>query len=193
MRFSKSHAVVAAGLTAILPPGVTGCSFSSSHESTSTVSTSVTDENGVTETTETTTTDNNGDVETNTSTDTIIDISSWTDAWIGTTDAGQTMFYAQSPDGGAQGVFAIYDPETNEVMGVVGDNTTNEAGDEVECVDAYSGKSVDMVIREQNDDNTLVINVGAEYGDTTMSPVSMDDFLDQLAAVDVNNVVLSAE
>ena len=191
MRLSKHNAVVAAGLTAILSLGVTGCSFSSSHESSSSVSTSVTDENGVTETTETTTTDTDGNVETTTTTNKIIDISDWTDAWIGQTDAGQTMFYAQSPDGGAQGVFAVYDPETDEVMGVVGDNSVNEEGDEVTCVDADSGKSVDMVIREQDDDNTLVINVGEEYGDTVMTPVSMDDFLDELAAVDVNGVVLS--
>jgi hypothetical protein len=61
----------------------------------------------------------------------VIDISSWTDAWIGQTDNGQTMFYAQSPDGGAQGVFAVYDPQTTQIIGVVGDNTTTEEGDEV--------------------------------------------------------------
>lgn len=190
MRFSKSHAVVAAGLTAVLSLGITGCSFSSSHESTSTLSTSVTDENGVTETTETTTTDNNGEVETTTSTDTTIDISSWEAAWIGTTDAGQTMFFAQSPDA-SQGVFAIYDPSTDETMGVVGDRDDTDEDDEVSYTDATSGKSVDIVIREQNDDGTAVINVGEEYGDTTLDPVSIDDFLDQLSAVDVNGEVLT--
>ena len=189
MRFSKLRAVAAAGLAAVLTLGVTGCSCSS--ESTSTVSTSVTDENGVTETTETTTTNTDGEVETSTTTNMVIDISSWTDAWIGQTDNGQTMFYAQSPDGGAQGVFAVYDPQTTQIIGVVGDNTTTEEGDEVTCTDVYSGDTVTMVIREHDDDNTLVINVGEEYGDTTLSPVTMDEFLSELSSVDLNGDILT--
>lgn len=190
MLYSKSRMIVAAGLTAVLSLGVAGCSFSSSHESTSTVSTSVTDENGVTETTETTTTNTDGDVETTTETSKTVDISSWTDAWMGTADGGQQVFFAQSPDA-AQGVFAFYDPATSEIFGVVGNNSVNEDGDEVTTTDIFDGSTVTMVIREQDDDGTVVLNVGAEYGDITLSTVSMDDFIDQLTAVDVNGEILT--
>ena len=191
MRSHRHSIILAAGLAGALALGGVGCSFSSSHESTSSVSTSVTDENGVTETHESTTTETDGVTETTESDSLTIDIEDWTDAWIGEAEGGQTIFYAESPDGGKQGLFAVYDPSDSSVEGVVGDNHTDEEGDAVQTVDVYSGDSVTMVIRDRGDDGSITINVGDPYGDARLDPVSMDEFIERLSAVDVNGDVLT--
>ena len=88
--------VAAAGKPSIIRRLVPArCSVSSSSESSSTLETSVTDEQGNTTTTKTTT---DSDGNTTTETTKTLSIGDWVDEWMGKTDKGYEVYYAQAPD-----------------------------------------------------------------------------------------------
>lgn len=185
----KRHFIVAAGLATILTLGC--CSCSASHESTTTVSTEFTSEDGTTDSTTTTTTEKDGEVETTTEDETIIDVADWEDAWMGETTRGYQVFFAQSPDGGAQGMLVIYDPETETLEAFVGENTTDEEGTYVTTTDAANGSSFTMGIIEQDEEGNLVLDMSDDYGQATLEPCGMDTLLEAVQEIDVNGTVIA--
>ena len=192
MRHSKASIIVSAGLAGILAFGICGCSASSSSESSSTISTEVTDEDGNTTTTETTSTTKDGETETTTTTNKTLEIGDWEDAWMGETSNGHTVLYAQSPDGGAQGMMVIYNPADETLESFVGENTNieNEDGHYVKTTDAGNGSTMTVEILSQDEENNIKLNLGDEYGTVEIKPVSMDELIAELTKIDVNGQVI---
>ena len=188
---AAKNIMVAAGLAGILAVGTCGCSASS--ESSTTVTTSGTHEDGTTEettTTTTTTTDSEGtSTETTTQESVTIDITDWTSGWIGDSDTGYHILYAEDPENGAQALLVIADPESGEYLHFVGKNT-NEDG-VVTITDVGNGDYFTYGIGEQNSDGAAELLLGDTYGTAQLTQVDIDTFIDELQNVDTDGVIVS--
>lgn len=179
--------IITAGFAAIL--ALCGCSVS--HESSTTVTTSVTDESG---TTQTTTTEVNTSVGTDgvsadasTTSDTIINVDDWEWGWIGTSSTGYPVFYAEAPTGD-QAILVIEEGE-GDLLAFVGDLTMDE--DEISTVtDIANGMRFNFYLVGQ-DGETVTLDLGDEYGMVDLIPYEMADFLAELAAIDINSQVIA--
>lgn len=189
MRKNATRAAVCVGLAGVIALGTCGCSVSS--ESETAISTEVTDEDGTTRTTETTTTEKDGETETTTTESTVIDVADWENAWYGQTAKGHDVYYAQSPDGGSQGMLVIYDPETETLESWVGNNTSDTEGTYVTTTDAVNGSSFTFGVISLDDDDNLQMDMGDEYGTAELSLVEIDELLEMIAKVDVNGQVIA--
>lgn len=191
MRSSKTSLMLTSGLAVALSFSICACSFNSS--STTSVSTEVTSEDGTTE-------KNSAEMSTSVGTDgvsastsssssTIIDIADWESGWIGTSTTGETIFYAESPEGGAQGVLVFYNPTTKAIESYVGTNSSAD-GVYVTTTDAGNGAGYTFKIGEQNGDGVVELIFDEDHGTATLQQVAMDEFISQLTAVDTEGKVI---
>ena len=182
----KKSVVVSAGLACMLVLGTLGCSVSS--ESTTSTEVSVTDEDGTTTTTKTeasasASSDEGVNADASTTTATTISIADWEAAWAGTSENGYDVYYAQAPEGTNQALIAVYNPETEELLSVVGgyemvdENalTITDINDE--------GLSFTFTILDQGDDYAE-LDLGEEFGTAKLDLCAMDELIDALKAID---------
>ncbi|MBP3892662.1 MAG: hypothetical protein J6D34_01315 [Atopobiaceae bacterium] len=167
----SNNIIAATGLACILVFGACGCSFSSTSESTSTVETSVTDEEGNTTTTKTTT---GSDGTTTTETTESLAIGEWTDAWIGSTEEGYDVYYAQSPDG-TQAFLVLHNESKNDIDSFIG-NTENPEEDIV-TVYGQNEKFTFQVVETGDNLDSLTLWFGDDYGTASMTRCSLDELV----------------
>lgn len=191
MRSSKISLVLSSGLAVALSLSICACSFNSS--STTSVSTEVTSEDGATEKNSAEVTTSVGtdgvSASTSTSSSTTIDIADWESGWIGTSTTGETVFYAESPEGGAQGVLVFYNPTTKAIESYVGTNSSAD-GVYVTTTDICNGSGYTFMIGEQNNDGVVELIFDEDHGAATLQQVSIDEFISQLASVDTEGKVV---
>lgn len=191
---SSRNTILATGLACILALGTMGCSVSSESKTTTEVST--TDEDGTTtttttETTSSTSSDEGTSSETTTETTTVIDMSEWTDAWMGDSDKGFKVFYAQSPTDSAeaQALIAVYKPETKEIVKCLGTFTVPKEG-WLLVEDAGNSDTFQFGISDETSAGAK-LDLGDEFGIADVKPTPFDEFIQELRAVDVNHTVIS--
>lgn len=187
----RKNVIVSASLACLLAVGTLGCSMSS--ESSSKAEVSVTDEDGTTTTTtsETSTsasTDDGVTTESSTTTSKTIDANDWTDAWMGSSDKGYDVYYAQAPQGTAQAMIVVYNPETQELISVVGSYEVPEQGVVVITDVADENVSFQLTAEEETEDGA-VLDLGDEFGIATLDVCTMDELIDAVQKVDVNGEV----
>ena len=179
--------IVAAGLAGILALGTCGCSASSSSSSSSTLETSVTDEEGTTTTTKTTT---DSDGNTTTETSTRLEMGEWVDAWMGTSDKGYDVFYAQAPDG-TQAFLVLHNEDADDTEVFIGETEFPEE----DLVTVYGQESkFTFQIREadeEHDDVTLWC--GDDYGTVEIERCDLDDLAEAVHEFDPDGVILSVD
>ena len=174
--------VVAAGLACTVLLG--GCSTSS--ETTTEVSTTV---DGKTTTTTTgTTSEDGGAAETAANTSVTLDINDWTDSWMGHSDVGYDVFYAQAPEGTQRAFLMIYDPDSETLESWVGDYEVPEEG-YVLITDAGNGAGFGFTVVEQ-DEGHVALDLGEEYGVAELDTCDFGDFIDTIRQVDVHHQVI---
>lgn len=161
------------------------CSMSS--ETTTEIST--TTDGKTTTTTTTTTSENGGASETTTDTSITIDLNDWTDAWMGSSDAGYDVFYAQAPEGTPQALLVIYDPNSETIESWLGDYEVPEQG-YVVITDAGNGSSFGLTAVEEDAEHAI-LDLGEEYGMADLDVCEFPDFIQAIRQIDVNNQVLN--
>ena len=166
-----------------LTVAVSGCSASS--ESTTTVTTSVTND----DTTESTTSEVSTSVGTegvsadaNVTSSTTVNIDDWECGWIGTSSTDSTVYYAESPESD-QAVLAIADANYDSLLSFVGPLSMDEDG--ISTVEDPSGNSFGFALLDQ-DGESATLDLGEEFGEVTLTPYEMPDFISALQEADVD-------
>lgn len=185
--YTSKNLAITVGLAAII--ALCGCS--ATHESSTTVTTSVTSEDGTTETSTTEVSTSVGtdgiSADASTTTDTIINVDSWEWGWIGTSSTGYPVFYAEAPTGD-QAVLVIEEGE-GDLLAFVGELTMDE--DEISTVtDSANGMGFNFLLVGQ-DGETVTLDLGEDYGIVDLTPYEMPDFLAELAEIDINGQVIA--
>ena len=181
----SNNIIVATGLACALVFGACGCSVSSSSESTSTVETSVTDENGDTTTTTTTV---GSDGTTTTETVKRLEIGEWTDAWMGSTDKGYDVFYAESLDG-SQAFLVLHSESDTDWF--IGDTENPEEG----LVTVF-GQDASFTFQIKEADtgyDKLTLWFGDDYGTATLTRCNLDELVEGVHEFDPDGKILSVE
>lgn len=179
--------IVSTGLAGILALGVCGCSFSSSSKTE--VSTSSTDEGGTTTTT-TTTTETSTEDGTSTTTETTttsdsdrMDMSEWTNYWMGTSTAGYDVYYSESPSG-EEAFLVLRNAEKNDLLSYIGSVESPEEN-------VYTIKGAEHMFTfvvedvDKNADN-LTFNLGDDCGTVEVKRCTVDEFVDAIHEFDTN-------
>ena len=94
------------------------------------------------------------------STDKAVAVSSFANAWMGASDLGETLYYAESADG-LQGCLVVYNPETNEYVSFVGDTSVSD-DNMVTITDIQSGLSITFGVKAADDGGNVVIDLGQQ-------------------------------
>lgn len=166
MRYPKLFNVAVSGAIA-LSLGLAGCSSSSTTTTEVTTEETTTADDGTTSTTTTTETTTDGKTETTTTTtdsktsassDTI-DVDSWTDAWMGTSDKDEYFYYAESPDGSFGAMVILND--NDEYWRYVGPTSSTKEG-YVVITDAESGASVTFEVTAADEEGNVEIDLGKD-------------------------------
>ena len=103
-----------------------------------------------------------------------VNVSTWTDAWMGVSDKGETFYYAESPDG-TQGAMVVYDPSTNDYVSFVG-NTSNPQEGYVRIDDVKSGLSLQFEVTAGDEEGNVVIDLG-EQGNAVLAKCAIDEVM----------------
>lgn len=189
---SSRNVILSTGLACVLALGAMGCS--ASVETTTKTEISTTDEEGTTTTTttESTTgasTEDGVTSETTTETSTTFNISEWEDGWIGESDKGYKIFYAQAPQGTTQAMVVMQNLETNELLSIMGEYTVPDEGVVALTSASGNGDNATIVVTNQTAEGAT-FDIGSEFGKTDAKKVPFAEFLDELRAADPNHEVL---
>ena len=110
-----------------------------------------------------------------------VDISSWTNAWMGVSDKGETFYYAESPDG-SQGAMVVYDPSTNNYVSFVGNTSTPQDG-YVRIDDIQSGNALQFEVTAADKEGDVVIDLG-DQGNAVLAKCEISEVLDCIKKID---------
>lgn len=188
---SSRNVILSTGLACVLALGAMGCS--ASVESTSTTEVSTTDEDGTTTTTTTETktgadTENGVTNESSTESSVVISLSEWEDGWIGNSDKGYKVFYAQAPSGTKQALLVIQDPNTQELYSFLGNYEVPQQG-VVAITDAGAGNKATVVASDETAEG-VTLDLGSDFGKAECKTTPFDEFIAELKKVDTEHQVL---
>ena len=110
-----------------------------------------------------------------------VDVSSWTDAWMGVSDKGETFYYAESPDG-TQGAMLVYDPSTNKYVSYVG-STSQPAEHYVRITDIQSGNALQFEVTAADEAGNVVIDLG-ELGKAVLAKCDISEVMKCFQTID---------
>lgn len=109
-----------------------------------------------------------------------VDVSSWTSAWMGASDKGETFYYAESPDA-SQGAMLVYDPSTNKYVSYVGAISQPEEG-YVRITDIQSGNALQFEVTA-GDDEGVVIDLG-DLGNAVLAKCEISEVMKCIQNID---------
>lgn len=179
--------VAAAGLACILAFGTCGCSVSSSSESSSTLETSVTDEQGNTTTTKTTT---DSDGNTTTETTKTLSIGDWVDEWMGTTDKSYEVYYAQAPDA-TQAFLVLHSESAGDTEVFIGDSESPEEG--LVTVYGEDAKFTFQVVEADEDHDNVTLWFDDDYGTAEVKRCTLEDMAAGIHKFDAEGKILKMD
>ncbi len=110
-----------------------------------------------------------------------VDVSSWTDAWMGVSDKGETFYYAESPDG-SQGAMLVYEPSTNQYVSYVGDTSTPQEG-YVRITDIQSGNALQFEVTAGDKEGNVVIDLG-DLGNAVLAKCNISEVMKCFQSID---------
>lgn len=101
-------------------------------------------------------------------------------AWMGVDDAGETLYYAESTDGG-QGVMVVYKPETNEYVSFVG-TVSNPQPNYVTITDITNGNTLTFEVTAADEDGNVAIDMG-EQGSAVLAKCDASEVVNAIAQI----------
>lgn len=172
---------LAASAALVTTLGLTACGGSSSSaSSSSSSSSSTTSESTATEST-TSSTETTTTTSSSASSSDKVDVSSWTDAWMGVSDKGETFYYAESPDG-SQGAMLVYEPSSNQYVSFVGNTSAPQEG-YVRIDDIQSGNALQFEVTAGDDDGSVVIDLG-DQGNAVLAKCNISEVMKCFDSID---------
>ncbi len=95
-------------------------------------------------------------------------------------DSGEYYYWASNDDGSFV-MLAIYDPESNQTVSYVGSSKTT--GNNVTVTDYVTGNKIGFDVTV-NDDETVNLDLGEEYGTAVLAQVDVSEVFDVFKALD---------
>ena len=173
--------IVTIGLALALvasPVALTACGGSSSSDSESTATEATTDN---TASSESTATDSSSSTQSYS-----ISTSEITEAYMGASEAGETIYYVGNSDGSKTGIFFL-DADNMANVSFMGPATVTQQNGEnlVTITDELSGNTLTFGVAK-NDDGTITIDMGNELGKAILAQADIAETVNAISTIQAN-------
>ena len=173
--------IVTIGLALALvasPVALTACGGSSSSDSESTATEATTDN---TASSESTATDSSSSTQSYS-----ISTSEITEAYMGASEAGETIYYVGNSDGSKTGIFFL-DADNMANVSFMGPATVTQQNGEnlVTITDELSGNTLTFGVAK-NDDGTITIDMGNELGKAILAQADVAETVNAIKTIQTN-------
>ena len=190
--------IVTVGLAlalAVSPVALTACGGSSSSDSEGTATEAAAD--NTTSSTSTTTGGSSGSSTSSSSSSSTssasstqsysISTSEITEAYMGASEAGETVYYVGNDDGSKTGIFFL-DADNMANVSFMGPATVTQQNGEnlVTITDELSGNTLTFGVAK-NDDGTITIDMGNELGKATLAQTDIAETVDAIKTIQANS------
>ena len=190
--------IVTVGLAlalAVSPVALTACGGSSSSDSEGTATEAAAD--NTTSSTSTTTDGSSGSSTSSSSSSSTssasstqsysISTSEITEAYMGASEAGETVYYVGNDDGSKTGIFFL-DADNQANVSFMGPATVTQQNGEnlVTITDELSGNTLTFGVAK-NDDGTITIDMGNELGKATLAQTDIAETVDAIKTIQANS------
>ena len=178
--------IVTIGLALALvasPVALTACGGSSSSDSESTATEATTDNTTSSESTSTDSSSSNSSSAQSYS----ISTSEITEAYMGVSEAGETVYYVGNDDGSKTGIFFL-DADNQANVSFMGPATVTQQDGEnlVTITDELSGNTLTFGVAK-NDDGTITIDMGDELGKAILAQTDIAETVDAINTIQANS------
>ena len=189
----KRNRIVTVGLAlalAVSPVALTACGGSSSSDSEGTATEAAADN---TTSSTSTTTDGSSGSSTSSSTSSAsstqsysISTSEITEAYMGASEAGETVYYVGNDDGSKTGIFFL-DADNMANVSFMGPATVTQQNGEnlVTITDELSGNTLTFGVAK-NDDGTITIDMGDELGKAILAQADIAETVNAISTIQAN-------
>ncbi len=110
-----------------------------------------------------------------------------TEAYMGVSEAGETVYYVGNDDGSKTGIFFL-DAENQANVSFMGPATVTQQNGEnlVTITDELSGNTLTFGVTK-NDDGTVTIDMGDELGKATLAQTDINETVDVIKTIQANS------
>lgn len=110
-----------------------------------------------------------------------------TEAYMGVSEAGETVYYVGNDDGSKTGIFFL-DAENQANVSFMGPATVTQQNGEnlVTITDELSGNTLTFGV-SKNDDGTVTIDMGDELGKATLAQTDINETVDVIKTIQANS------
>jgi hypothetical protein len=116
-----------------------------------------------------------------------ISTSEITEAYMGASEAGETVYYVGNDDGSKTGIFFL-DADNQTNVSFMGPATVTQQDGEnlVTITDELSGNTLTFGVAK-NDDGTITIDMGNELGKAILAQTDIDETVDAIKTIQANS------
>jgi hypothetical protein len=116
-----------------------------------------------------------------------ISTSEITEAYMGASEAGETVYYVGNDDGSKTGIFFL-DADNQANVSFMGPATVTQQNGEnlVTITDELSGNTLTFGVAK-NDDGTITIDMGNELGKATLAQTDIAETVDAIKTIQANS------
>lgn len=116
-----------------------------------------------------------------------ISMSEITEAYMGASEAGETVYYVGNDDGSKTGIFFL-DADNQTNVSFLGPATVTQQDGEnlVTITDELSGNTLTFGVAK-NDDGTITIDMGNELGKAILAQTDIDETVDAIKTIQANS------
>ena len=116
-----------------------------------------------------------------------ISMSKITEAYMGASEAGETVYYVGNDDGSKTGIFFL-DADNQTNVSFLGPATVTQQDGEnlVTITDELSGNTLTFGVAK-NDDGTITIDMGNELGKAILAQTDIDETVDAIKTIQANS------